>query len=274
MIFINTRPETRAKNLTDFLQSQGINVLNLPLLELVSCELSEQEKSHLTQINAYQTLIFISETAVTYFFDFIKNYQITLHPNLTFIAVGKKTAQVFQTIWQNFLQKSFSTSPNLHTPSDFHLPENNEGLLQISCIQNLKSGDKILLLKGKDGRELLKNTLLAKDVIVDNVDFYQRVFPPSSVQIFQDFCQSLFYHQAFSTQKIVLITSLTAWENWQHLIQLIQPQFNPNEFEYIVLQQRIADSMAKRIGQKSVITVIDDLQPSTIFNAIQAIQAI
>lgn len=270
MIFINTRPETRAKNLTDFLQSQGINVLNLPLLELVSCDLSEQEKSHLTQINAYQTLIFISETAVTYFFDFIKNYQISLHPNLTFIAVGQKTAHVFNQFWQ----KNYPTPPNLLTPSDFHLSENNEGLLQLSIIQSLKKGEKVLLLKGKDGRELLKNTLLAKDVIVDNVDFYQRVFPPSSVQIFQDFCQSLFYHQAFSTQKIVLITSLTAWENWQHLIQLIQPQFNPNEFEYIVLQQRIADSMAKRIGQKSVIKVIDDLQPSTIFNAIQAIQAI
>lgn len=262
MIFINTRPSSRAKNLTTFLQSQGIKVVELPLLELVACQLSEQEKQHFAQINDYQAVVFVSETAVTYFFEVIQTHQISLNPTLSFIAVGQKTAHVFNQFWQ----KNYPTPPNLLTPSEFNLPENNAGLLQLSIIQSLKKGDKILLLKGKDGRELLKNTLLIKGVTVDEVDFYQRVFPPRSVQIFQDFCQSLFYHQAFSTQKIVLITSLTAWENWQ---RLIQSQFNPNDFGYVVLQSRIAECMGQMFQENLSIKVIDDLQPTTIFNALR-----
>lgn len=258
MIFINTRPSSRANNLTTFLQSQGIKVVELPLLELVACQLFEQEKSHLTQVNSYHALVFVSETAVSYFFNYIQTHQISLNPNLTFIAVGQKTAHVFNQFWQ----KNYPTPPNLLTPSEFNLPENNEGLLQLSIIQSLKKGEKVLLLKGKDGRELLKNTLLIKGVTVDEMDFYQRVFPPRSVQIFQDFCQNA----SFFNQKIVLITSLTAWENWQ---RLIQSQFNPNDFGYVVLQSRIAECMGQMFQENLSIKVIDDLQPTTIFNALR-----
>lgn len=259
MIFINTRPQNRAKPLTDFLQSQGINVLNLPLLELVACELSEREKHQLTEINRYHAVIFVSETAVSYFFKFIDHYQIFLNPNLIVIAVGQKTAQVFNQYWQKY----YSTPLNLLTPSDVNLPENNEGLLQLPFVQRLKKGDKVLLLKGKDGRELLKNTLIKKGITVDEVDFYQRIFPPSSSQIFQDFCQS----ERFLNQKIVLITSLTAWQHWQ---RLIQDNFQPTDFAYLVLQQRIA-TMMRQVDKDIRLTVIDDLQPTTILAGLKNI---
>lgn len=232
-------------------------MVELPLLELVACQLFEQEKSHLTQINSYHALVFVSETAVSYFFEVIQTHQISLNPTISFIAVGQKTAHVFNQFWQ----KNYPTPPNLITPSDLHLPENNEGLLQLPYIQNLKIGDTVLLLKGKEGRELLTNTLLEKGVTVDSVEFYQRVFPANSRQIFQEFCQS----KHFLTQKIVLISSLTAWENWQILIQ---SNATPSEFAYIVLQQRIANRMLHAYQTRLSIKVIDDLQPITIFNAL------
>lgn len=252
MLFINTRPAQRAKTLTDFLQSQGVEVLDLPLLELIACDLSQQQRQYLQNINTYQAVIFVSETAVTYFFDVIKNSQISLNPNLPFIAVGQKTAQVFNQLWQ----KNYLTPPNLLTPSDFNLAENNEGLLKLPIIQSLKKDSQILILKGKDGRELLKNTLLEKGVTVDEVDFYQRVFPPSSVQIFQDFYQS----EDFFKRKVVLITSLTAWQHWQTLIQNMA---DVADFDYIVLQNRIANVILQDVKHTRLL-IVDDLNPKAI----------
>lgn len=252
MIFINTRPTQRAKTLTDFLQSQGVEVLDLPLLELIACELSQTERQCLQNINTYQAVVFVSETAVSYFFDYIQTHQISLNPNLNFIAVGQKTAQFFRQCWQ----KNYSTSPNLLKPSDFNLAENNEGLLQLPIIQTLKKDSQILILKGKDGRDLLKNTLLEKGVTVDKVDFYQRIFPSTSKTIFQDFCQS----DGFSSQKTVLITSLTAWQHWQ---ALVQDSFDIADFDYIVLQNRIA-AVIKQDFKGVRLLIVDNLKPHSI----------
>lgn len=261
MMFINTRPANRAKKLTVFLQQHNIQVLDLPLLELLACDLSDQDRQILTQIETYQALIFISATAVSYFFKFIQSHQIALNPSNSYIAVGRKTAQTFNDYWQQF----YPTPPNLLTPSQFNLSENNEGLLQLPFIRDLKIGEKILLLKGKDGRGLLKNTLLEKGIIVKNVDFYQRVFPQKSQQIFQTLSQDLLKNRKNLTKPIVLITSLTAWQHWHGLIQ---SDFAPTAFHYLVLQHRIANSMMKSMQHDSLIKVIDDLQPTTIFQAI------
>lgn len=261
MIFINTRPAERAHVLTESLRQQGVTVVDLPLLALVACELSQTDKQNLTNINSYQAILFVSETAVRYFVDFVKNNAINLS-NIPIIAVGKKTADVFLQYWQ----QNFQYLPNLITPSQYHLPENNEGMLQLPMIKNLQKNDKLFICKGKDGRDLLKNHLQQQGVMIKSVDFYQRIFPKNSEIIFVNHVQSW---QANQQKPIVLISSLTAWQHWQQLLNKFAVLLN--DFVYLVLQQRIANQLMQQHIQQMV--VIDSLSLTMINNGLQKLQS-
>lgn len=256
MIFINTRPAERANALSEHLRQQGVTVVDLPLLALMACELIQIDKQKLSNIHDYQAIVFVSETAVQYFVDFLINNQINL-PNIPIIAVGEKTATYGEKLWRN----TFAIMPNIITPSQFGLPENNEGMLQLPIVKNLQKNDKILICKGKNGRDLLKIQLQKQGVIVQMVDFYQRIFPKDSEILFKKFYQNW---QQSKPQTIVLISSLTAWQCWQDLLN----KFNslPNDFAYLVLQQRIANHLTAQNIQN--ICVIDDLRLTTITDCI------
>lgn len=257
MIFINTRPTNRAKPLTESLQQQGIKVVELPLLALEKCELTQIDKQNLFSDN-YQCILLVSETAVQYFFEFVQqNFYHFNHPKFlsqAFVVVGEKTATIF---CQQF-QQIFKQTPNIITPTQFHLSENNEGMLQLPVIKNLQKNDNLLICKGKDGRDLLKNTLQQQGVNVVTVDFYQRVFPPQTTNLFKNFYP---HYKKDDKKPIVLISSLTAWQHWQDL--LIQFGVLVNDFGYLVLQQRIANHLYHQHIEK--VWVIDDLKPMTIY---------
>lgn len=255
MIFINTRPSERANTLSEHLRRQSITVVDLPLLALVACKLSKTDKKNLENIHKYQAILFVSETAVQCFVDFIENNHITL-PSIPIITVGEKTANHCKKLWQ----KNLST-PNIITPSQFDLPENNEGMLQLPMIKNLQKNAKLLICKGKDGRDLLKNHLQQQGVIVQTIDFYQRIFPQSSEILFKNFYQNW---QQSKQKAIVLISSLTAWQYWQNLLNKFN--ISANDFAYLVLQQRIANQLMVENIQN--INVIDNLKLTTITNFI------
>mgnify|MGYP000267028864 FL=1 len=50
MIFINTRPASRSAALSQYLMAQDIEVVQLPLLELVARELDASDAFALTQL--------------------------------------------------------------------------------------------------------------------------------------------------------------------------------------------------------------------------------
>lgn len=259
MIFINTRPKNRSELLTNHLKAQSIQVIDLPLLELVRCDINDFDKQKLINLSHYQQLVFVSEMAVRAFFDlWLNDNTLNLNDFLSknFIAVGEKTAQVFNDIFQ----QQFAQFPNIITPSQFGLPENNEGLLQLDVIKNLPKNAKVLIIKGKDGRTLFKKTLQEQGIWVDTLDVYQRIFPIASRQLFANFLQSV----DFCQKKVVLITSMTAWQHWQQLLndfgECVQ------NFDYIVLQHRIATALQEQgIGN---VCVVNDVKPITVQQAL------
>lgn len=257
MIFINTRPQHRAKNLSNFLQNQGFSVLDLPLLELVKCKLDDNDTQKLAKINDYKHIILVSETAVDYFLQNFHQKDLQALAKLSFIAVGQKTAEIFTQKFFAF----FGKNPNIITPQDFNFPENNEGMLQLPAVQTLQNSDKILIIKGKDGRELLKNTLENRQIIVDTIDFYERIFDKKSEMIFKNFIKNW----QKNDKKIVLISSMTAWQFWQNLLK--NHQLSENDFAYIVLQNRIANTLTERNIQQ--VFVVDDLNNQTILTTIK-----
>lgn len=269
MIFVNTRPAKRACALSQYLSTQGIVVVDLPLLAFKACHLSAIDKQNLASIDNYNALLFVSETAVRYFFDYIRGNHIYLNHHLPIITVGQTTKKMFTDLFKQHFYQLSNFLPNIISPQDFGLPQNNEGMLQLAIIQNLQKNDKLLIIKGKKGRDVLQNTLRQKGVCVKTVDFYERILPKNSQKLFRQFCQNPLYH----TKKVVLITSLTAWEYWQVLV------FGANkclsDFEYMVLGERIynavlnttlSDKYAKITDKKTTtkITIINTLHPKNI----------
>lgn len=64
MLFINTRPDSRAAQLTEALQNEGYQVESLPLLELVAKPFSEHLLQLYQQLIRAQAIVVVSPTAV------------------------------------------------------------------------------------------------------------------------------------------------------------------------------------------------------------------
>lgn len=259
MLFINTRPASRAKKLTEFLQAQAIEVVELPLLELVAKPLDDSEQQALKQVAQAKAIILVSEDTVKYGLTALAekiDLATVAQSPLTWIAVGQKTADYFNQLWRDLTD---TPPPNIIFPFHKH-EQNNEGLLKLSQIQSLKTGDNVQIWRGIGGRELVADTLSNKGITVKRINFYQRRLPRSTIKRFKKLEKQL----AQEKQRVVLISSLTAWQHWQKLV--VNTSFPLSHCHYIVLQSRIATLMKEDVAEASL-TVIDDLQLMTIMSA-------
>lgn len=261
MIFINTRPASRAKNLTGFLQQHSVDVVDLPLLELTAKPLTVNEQQLLNRISLVNAVIMVSEEAVNFGLQAlatIVDLATIAKLSIDWLAVGETTAKRFVQVWQSL---SDSQPPNVTFPSQKKL-QNNEGLLTLSQIDSLQPGDRLQLWRGLGGREMLADTLVARGLDVQLINFYQRTLPIPTLTTFTNAQVKQFEQHP----KMVLISSLTAWQHWQQLVT--KSTLGLHDFAYLVLQYRIATLM-KKDSNNLLITVIDDLQPSTIYQTIQ-----
>lgn len=258
MIFINTRPASRAKNLTQFLQNQSIKVLDLPLLELVPKPLAVTDVRALENIDQCKAIILVSEEAVTYglaalanSFDLSNLSQLPI----AWLAVGEKTADCFSHIWQTL---TTSSPPSVIFPNQKQ-QQNNEGLLLLPQIHSLKQGDSIQLWRGVGGREWLANALLKNGIDVQLINFYQRILPQTTIKLFTNLLTN------FYQQQIVLISSLAAWQHWLGLCDKFA--VDSQSFYYLVLQARLFGQLSQHIAPAQLIQV-NDLSPHTIATAL------
>ena len=257
MQFINTRPDQRAKALSLFLRQHGVKVIELPLLTLVEKPLTVAETAVLQTIDRYQVVVLVSEAAVKYGLARLATLvKLTeLSKKITWVAVGDKTANYFNQTWQQLTELP---APTVIFP-DEKRAQNNEGLLNLPVIQALGKGDYLQVWRGIGGRELLADTLAAKGVQVHLLNLYQRILPSATTQAFAVWQQTQSHNQPI----VVLISSLTAWQNWQ---QLANTQMVANCY-YLVLQSRIAEQMLLQQANLNI-TIIPDLMPATILQAL------
>lgn len=221
VLFVNTRPSGR--------QSFGglsVACYDLPILDLNKRKLSDKECTYQKQLlaNHYNVLVVISVTAAKYALqnltaDELKVLQDLSLEGLNIIAVGRATASVLT-----------KTKILVATPTDGKL-ETNEGMLCMSPIKNLKTGDRVLIWKGVGGRTLLADTLVGQGVAVQTIAWYDRVV-----------CHTL--HQQMTTLKqhladitVVLITSQMALEAFFGACR--QARLDYKQLYYIALKDRL-----------------------------------
>lgn len=251
VLFINTRPSGRQA-----FTKLGVACYELPLLSFKKRVLTAMECTNQKHLLAgfYEVLVVVSVTAAHYALECLTTderiaLQALSRHTLTIIAVGKATASVLTQV-----------GLVVHTPADSRL-ETNEGMLQMTQIQALQAGNRMLVWKGVGGRRLLADTLAQQGVIVDTIQWYERVAPST----LQTQMQTLKLRLCSVT--IVLITSQMALQVW--IAACKQASIDHHKLYYIALQDRLT-LLAKQ--QRLSAQTIYELSEGAVSQAIQRIK--
>lgn len=159
-----TQSKPKGLLLCDKIHAQGGHSIYFPTIEIVDLTNSNPIQQQLAALSHYDWVIFVSYHAVmlslAYLPDKIQPAKVA--------AIGASTADALQ-------QAGIAVSI---------FPENDwtsEGLLALPAFQQVE-GQKIAIIKGEGGRELLAQTLTKRGASVTNLCVYQRQVP-SSMQI-------------------------------------------------------------------------------------------
>jgi uroporphyrinogen-III synthase len=247
-ILINTRPIHRGDAIR---QMTGVMVVDLPLLEIRSLSISECEQAMMMQFcqGAYDALVITSVESARRALDYLRSHQVNVPtlPNTPIIAVGTATAQVMQAYG-----------------FDVILPQtaNNEGMLTLPQIKSLTAHDRVLIWRGVGGRRLLHDTLTAKGVHIDAIEWYERTTPSD---LYDNFSAILPTLPTTPNHAHVIISSEMAYQAWASLPHA------ETRYHYLALGERLA-RIIRTHEPSAAISMIDDLSVQAIGRAISIAQ--
>lgn len=215
MAVLVTRPGEQGTELCSLLERHGITAYHHPLIDIIA-DLSDANFS--LHINHAHIIIAVSKHAVQCAQQLLLSNGISWPEHAIYLAVGQKTA--------HYLGKC--------AQQKVHYPEvsDSEHLLQLPVLHNVQK-QKVLILRGNGGRELIKDTLIKRGAKVHYSETYKREFIPFDPVS----CVSLW--KARQINQIIV----TSGEQLEYLCgQLTSEQLAwLNQQELYVPSQRIAD---------------------------------
>lgn len=226
-----TRPEGQAEPLIAGLAARGLNSLHLPMLTLQPLDpLPARERQRVLDLDRYQHLIFISSNAARFGLAAIDDYWPQYPEGQQYWAVGGSTAGVLEAAGLSVITPEVDLS--------------SEGLLALPGLQRV-DGERVLIIKGEGGRDLLQRRLGERGAEVHTLSCYRRG-PPT---LAADECQARLAEQPV---QLILISS---GEGLAQLSRLLQPQENTNlaGITIIVPSARVAEQ-ASALGWRAVRT--------------------
>jgi uroporphyrinogen-III synthase len=228
-----TRPTHQAKLLCQMIEAEGGEAVRLPVIEIV--EIADKTALLNSNLNNNDFAIFISANAVEKALP-----SLDLPPQCKILAVGKRTAEKLKASGITAL----CPPPPFNSETMLEMPE-----LQPAAIQ----GKKIVIFRGEGGRELLAKTLQQRGAIVNYVNVYRRIQPPTPAKI--------------SPVDIITITSV---QGLKHLLNMLAGQTWVKNTPLVVMSERIAIK-AKQWGINAPIFVATSASDEGLFNAVLAI---
>ena len=162
-----TRPPEQATKLTAAIEAAGGVVISFPLLDIqVLPDLSGFHHA-ITPLAQFDWVIFISSNAVQHGMPLLK--QVGVPPRFKFAAIGPTTAASLH---------GFGITQVLTPQERF----DSESLLALDAFKNMQ-GQRVLIVRGVGGREVLAETLKQRGAEVVFGECYRRVNPQSSAQV-------------------------------------------------------------------------------------------
>lgn len=256
MLFINTRPQDRAEELSHALRLAHIDVVDLPLLELLPQAWSEDLSALYRQLLDAQVIVVVSPTAVQIGMAYLKQSGITLNQlqHIQWIAVGDRTAQAL-------VQYGIAAEvPKVET---------SEGMLQLPVLQTLDSGQCLAFWRGEGGRMFMMDQLKQQGMRILNFVLYERRCPVFT----QQYLANIFSLLEKQKQYAMVVSSEAGWLNW---IQLMQHQKHLiAKGHYLVLGERLYQVVSNYKKNQATcfnITRLTDLKTDSILQKLVVVQ--
>ena len=161
-----TRPESDARRQVDLLSERGFIGTALPLLAIKPVAVAPAVEAELEHSDVF---IFTSANAVTHGLSHVKS--ACLGASTRVLAVGRKTRELLSA------QGIDANSPDR---------EDSEGLLELLNATDNDSPDslnRVALIKGEGGRNLISSVLSEQGLSVVEVNCYRRIWPSVSRNI-------------------------------------------------------------------------------------------
>lgn len=162
-----TRPPEQATKLTAAITAEGGQVISFPLLDIKGLENLGDFHAAVTPLSQFDWAVFISSNAVQNGMPLLQ--QAGIPPQLKFAAIGPTTAASLQ---------GFGIGEVL-TPSERF---DSEALLALQALQQMQ-GQRVLIVRGVGGREVLADTLKQRGAEVVFGECYRRVNPQSDAHV-------------------------------------------------------------------------------------------
>ncbi len=161
-----TRPAHQADELCHAIEQLNGVAVRFPVIEIFPPTDIAALKTQLQNLEQFQLAIFISANAVSMTVDLLNSHQ-PWPSNVDIAAVGLAT------------QKAL-IADGLHVTHRAPKPFNSEALLSLARLQTL-SGQRVMIFRGKGGRELLADTLRDRGANVEYAECYQRKIATTDV---------------------------------------------------------------------------------------------
>ena len=150
-----TRPEGENELLASRLASSGWNVLIRPMLKI---ERFYPKTNYLSNLSIFDKIIFVSKNSVRHGMPLIKETLPSDLCNKIWLAIGKGTAAE--------LKKH-------GVCAEFPIKSDTESLLNLEELKHPRL-NRILIIKGEGGRDLLEKTLIQRGARVSLCEVYRR----------------------------------------------------------------------------------------------------
>ena len=224
-----TRPQGKNQALAADLQQHGIDTLLLPALSLTPT-LSTLPASY--RPADFDLLVFVSAQAAQYYLDALAVSGLAFMPNQRIATVGAASAQPFY-------QAGLADKVQLIHPPAAHPYQDSEALWAL-LTPHLDSVQRVLLVRGQQGREWLTEQLLLHNKTVERCCVYERVpalWFGSATQRLQDLLTT-----QPDTVTILLTSSESTYAIAENMVQLnLEPQWQNANF--VAIHPRIAQAL-------------------------------
>lgn len=157
-----TRPAAQAMPLAEAIRAAGGHVILFPVIEILDTTDTQPLIKVIDRLETYNLAIFISPNAVERAMRQITARR-TWPPGLRAAAIGKGGVKELQRLGINEVIAPTQSS-------------DSEGLLALPQLQTV-AGQRVVIFRGDDGRELLGDTLTARGAQVEYVECYRRARP-------------------------------------------------------------------------------------------------
>ena len=158
-----TRPQGQSEAVLKKLRMAGAKALHCPVIAIRSCHRTPGNAAKIARLSNYQAVVFISKNAVVYGLRLLLEHGIDSADLPLVAAIGRSTAALLQ-----HKHVRVAACP---------IKPDSAALVEMPALYRLTAGNRILIFRGKGGKETLARIFAARGVDTEYAEVYERVRP-------------------------------------------------------------------------------------------------